>query len=251
VDVPVVMVQGLATVRDRDLQANTDRYVRLALAKTPAPYRGAPSFMLRQLGWYFARIWIAVTPTRMLWWPGGRLDEPPREWVAPLGTEAPPSDPSPRGAQPAAWLPPAGDWHAAARRALRVLPHHDLTVVGADGFPLCVPVADVREHAYGFRLRLARGTAVPLEGGACLTFHGHTEGLTSQENHAFLGRLAAVEDGTVFLAERVLGDWSLPGGALMAQLHFMTKGPRLWPRLRREASRRGQSVPRVRLPSGW
>ena len=28
---PIVMVQGLATVRDAEIQANTDRYVRLAL----------------------------------------------------------------------------------------------------------------------------------------------------------------------------------------------------------------------------
>ena len=31
-DAPVVLVQGLATVRDADLQANTDRYVRESMA---------------------------------------------------------------------------------------------------------------------------------------------------------------------------------------------------------------------------
>ena len=39
-DAPVVLVQGLATVRDADLQTNSDRYVRLALAKAPEMFRG-------------------------------------------------------------------------------------------------------------------------------------------------------------------------------------------------------------------
>lgn len=60
---PVVLVPGLATVRDADLQANTDRYVRLALEKLPAAYRGQPKFLLRTLVWYFARIWVHVTPS--------------------------------------------------------------------------------------------------------------------------------------------------------------------------------------------
>jgi hypothetical protein len=98
---PVALVQGLATVRDADLQANTDRYVRLGMAKLPDTYEGQPKFMLRTLAWYFARIWVQVTPTRILWWPEGRIDEPPREWTAPEGTSAPPSDPA----------PPAGSRH--------------------------------------------------------------------------------------------------------------------------------------------
>lgn len=100
---PVVLVQGMVTVRDADLQANTDRYVRLAMAKLPDTYDGQPKFMLRTLAWYFARIWVQVTPTHIFWWPEGRLDEPPREWTAPEGTGAPPSDPAPPGRQPASW----------------------------------------------------------------------------------------------------------------------------------------------------
>src|SRR4051812_27082523 len=93
----VVLVQGLATVRDADLQANTDRYARLTLAKAPAAYRGQPRFMLRSIAWYFARIWIHLTPTRVWWWDSDSMTSEPSEWVAPPGTMAPPSDPAPPG----------------------------------------------------------------------------------------------------------------------------------------------------------
>ena len=54
-EAPVALVQGLATVRDANLQANIDRYVRLSMAKLPAVYDGQPRFVLRSLAWYFAR----------------------------------------------------------------------------------------------------------------------------------------------------------------------------------------------------
>ena len=100
---PIVMVQGLTTVRDADIQANTDRYVRLALAKLPAAYKGLPPLVLRRLTGYFARIWIQVTPTRIWWWESRSLDSEPHQWTAPATTTVPASDPAPAGKQPAAW----------------------------------------------------------------------------------------------------------------------------------------------------
>ena len=118
---PVVLVQGLATVRDSDIQANTDRYVRLSLQKLPAAYKGLPRFLLRGLNAYFARIWIHVTPIRILWWPSRSLDEQPGEWRAPEFTMAPPSDPAPPGRQPVAWKEPPTNWddHRAGNRTAR------------------------------------------------------------------------------------------------------------------------------------
>jgi hypothetical protein len=135
-DAPVVLVQGLATVRDADLQANTDRYVRLSLAKAPEMFRGQPRSLRRRFDWYFARIWIQVTPTRVWWWQARALDQEPGEWVAPPGTTAPPSDPAPPGTPPAAWLEAPADWRATARSAVARLDQRDLGWVGADGFPV-------------------------------------------------------------------------------------------------------------------
>ncbi len=249
-EAPVALVQGLATVRDADLQANTDRYVRLSMAKLPAVYEGQPRFVLRSLNWYFARLWVEVTPTRILWWPAGRLDEPPREWESPAGTMAPPSDPAPTGRQPGAWTEQPSGWRPAAELALRQLPLRDLTFVGADGFPVSVPARDVAPEHEGFRLRAPRLPGARPEGPACLTFHAHDEGFTTQQNRAFVGRVSEAQDSSVvFGVERALGDWSLAGSKVGMTFDLLfRKRRRLRPRLEAEAARRGQAVPKVRFP---
>ncbi len=247
---PVALVQGLATVRDADLQANTDRYVRLSMAKNPAAYEGQPKFLLRSVGWYYARIWIQVTPTRMLWWPAGRLDGQPQEWRAPAGTNAPPSDPGSPGGQPAAWMEQPSEWRQAAERAVREFPFRDLTFVGEDGFPVCLPVTEISPDPSGFRLRVARLAGAAPESRACLTFHTHDPKFTAQQNRALVGRISQAEDdGLVFEVERLLGNWDISENKLGFMFDFMfRKGRRLRPRLKAEAARRGQPVPEIRFP---
>jgi hypothetical protein len=247
---PVVLVQGFATVRDADLQANTDRYVRLAIAKFPEAYGSQPKFLLRSLAWYFARIWVRVTPTRILWWPEGRVGETPREWTAPEGTDAPPSDPAPPGKQPAAWLEQPPEWRQAAEQAAREFPFRDLTFVGTDGFPVCLPVGEISPDPRGFRLRAARGPGKAPEGAACLTFHTHAPDGPAQQNRAVVGRISPTDEGTlVFEVERLLGNWNVSQNRLGFMFDFMfLKGRRLRPRLKAESARRSQPVPEVRLP---
>jgi hypothetical protein len=247
---PVALIRGMATVRDSDLQANTDRYVRLSMAKLPDTYKGQPRFLLRSVAWYYARIWIQVTPTHVLWWPEGRLDEPPLEWSAPEHTNAPASDPAPPGKQPASWVDQPSDWRAAAERAMRELPFRDLTFVGADGFPVCLPVTEISLEAEGFRLNVPRLADATPEGPACLTFHAHDAGFSYQENRVLVGHVSPREDGTLVLeAERLLGDWSISENKLSFMFDFMfRKGRQLRPRLKAESARRGQSIPKVRFP---
>src|SRR3954451_10866059 len=135
-DPAVVLVQGLATVRDADLQANLDRYVHDSLSKLPGTFQGTPTWALRRSAWYFARIYVQLTPLRITSWPGGRLDREPEVWTASEGTTAPPSDPAPTGpALGTGWAKPAGDWRPFAERA-ELLGAPVLTVPGADGWPL-------------------------------------------------------------------------------------------------------------------
>lgn len=252
-DAPVALVQGLATVRDADLQANTDRYVRLSMAKSPAAYEGQPKFLLRTVDWYYARIWIQVTPTRMLWWPEGRVDEQPQEWTAPAGTNAPPSDPAPPGTQPAAWMEKPAQWREAAEQAVREFPFRDLTFVGADGSPICLPVREIAPDPGGFRLRVAHVPGADPSGSACLTFHTHNPNFTTQHNRALVGRISPAEDGALlFEVERPLGNWDISESRLGFMFDFLfRKGRRLRPRLKAEAARRGQAVPKVRFPGEY
>lgn len=244
---PVVLVQGLAAVRDNDLQANTDRYLRAAMAKTPAAYQGMPGFLIRRLDWYFARIWVEVTPLRIWWWESKALEQQPEQWAAPSEVTAPASDPTPPGGQPAAWLDAPTDWRPTARRVVTQFEHRDLSWVDTDGFPLAVPVLHADVVADGFRLHL--GTHLPgvPEGRACLTFHTHPEAFTGQENHSFVGHVSVVGEHHEFRVDRLLADVSL-AGKLKGPVGFLAKGRKLRPRLVREAARRGQPVPTVRLP---
>jgi len=244
---PVILVQGCAAVRDADLQANTDRYVRLSMAKLPAAAKGQPKALLRRLTFYYARIWIELTPLRMRWWQDRRIGEPPREWSA---GDAPTvqSDAAPSGRQPPAWLEPPPRWREVAAHALRDLPLADLTVVDGDGYPLCLPVEAGELDGEEVQLRIGAGAPELSPGPACLTLHGHDAQFTSQENHTLVGTLLDGADGPRLRIERALADWSLTGNRLQIAAGFLAKGRRLAPRLEAEAARRGQTVPKIHLP---
>jgi hypothetical protein len=245
---PVVLVQGHAAVRDSDLQANTDRYARLTMAKLPEATKGQPRFLLKRMKFYYARIWIEIVPERILWWEDRDLTREPGSWRADPSRALPQSDPAPTGRQPSAWLSPPEDWRGVAAGALRELPFADLTFVDADGYPACVPVTAGELAGEAVPLGLGRGAPELRAGPACLTLHGHDEKFTTQENHTLIGSLALDSDGAHLRVERALADWSLTGNRAQIAVGFMRKGRVLTPRLRGEAARRGQPVPQVRLP---
>lgn len=242
---PVVLVQGMAAVRDSDLQGNTDRYVRLALKKLPASYKGLPRFVLKRMDWYFTRIWIQVMPVRILWWANGDTDTPPQRWSAPPDLVYPVSDPMPEGKQPASWKEAPTEWRDSAAFAVQRLGLPVLTVVDADGFPVLYRARQVALNDDGFNLEMPAGMPSAVSGAACLTFHTHPDVFNRQQNMLFVGHM---QENGAFTVERRVGDWSLVGSSLQALWTFMSNGRRLAPRLKAEAARRGQPVPEIRLP---
>ncbi len=242
-DPPVVAVQGIARLSD-DLQAATDRYVRLASAKNPNAFRGMPAFLVRRLDWYFARIWMHVTPTRMLWWPHGDLDAAPEEWVN-SAVDAPATRAVAGPGDPRSGADPAG-WRAVAERALDRLRHRDLTTVDATGHPLTVPVAGATLTPDGVRLALPAGVAPLVSAGpASLTLHDHDDAFTWQHNASLVGTLR-LEPEPLLVVHRALDTIELPRGRLRQTLAMATLRRRYASRLAAAAQRHGQPVPVVR-----
>ncbi|MEV4460475.1 hypothetical protein [Microbispora sp. NPDC049633] len=242
---PVVLVQGRATVRDADLQANTDRYVRLSLAKTGTGFAGMPWFLVKRLGWYFARIWVEVTPERIVWWPEGDLSRTPEVWTGPGGVAVPASDPAPAGPRLPSRSAPPPDWRLFADRAARL--GEPVVTMVADGMPLAVRVRSAVRTDAGFDLWLPAG--VQAAGGpVCLTFHRHGPAMEWQENVVLVGSATGEGDRLSVRVERALNDWSLSGNRRERIRSFYGEGRMLRKRLEAEAARRGQAVPRVRRP---
>ena len=239
------VVQGLATVRDADLRANSARYLEVSRLRFPQIYASTPTAMLRGMAFYWARIWIEATPVRVLWWGDGDLDVAPRTWMAGSSAAARPSDPSPSGRGAGSWKTTAPvDWKVRTRGALDRLGMPVLTTVTADGWPLPLRVRQAEQTASGFRVLPPAGVDV-VAGPASLTFHSHGEVFDSQENIAIVGRSHVNADGTVdFEAQRALNDFIVPKNPIRRTLYMLAAGRRLNKRLDAEAARRGQQVPR-------
>jgi hypothetical protein len=173
-DEPVVSIGGMAAVRDRDLQANLDRYLAEEIL-TPAfsPRNVDYAAITRHAIWYFTRVLVCVKPAVVRWWPNpAAMDEPPHLWRAPAGTAFPASDPAPPGApSKAPWRPPPS-WQALVEGALaRKAPAH-VTLIDAEGFPLPVRAREVHAHEEGLRLVMPRWLPWSAAGKATVSFEG-------------------------------------------------------------------------------
>ncbi len=244
---PTIAVQGHATVRDRDLVATSSRYLRASAERFPDLYAQIPTWLMRRLDWYWTRAWIEVTPTRVLWWDRGDLTELPREWTAPTGTEAPPSDPLPQGTGAGSWNPARPDWRRRTEGVLGRLPPPVLTIVDHDGFPLPLKVRSVRATGDGFAVIPPVGVDI-RPGPAFLSFHAHTDRLESQENIGLTGttsieRLANGDTEVSFSADRALADFGVPPNKVRNAVQLIRAGRRLRPRLAAEAARRSTTAP--------
>ena len=243
---PLVLMKAVATVRDEDLQANTDRYVHESRSKTAEAWRGQPRWLIRAQAWYWVRIFVELTPVEVRWWEGGALDGPGELWRGPdLPTTAKQGAPS--SIRPAPWQKEPGDWHSRASYVLEQFGAPTLTVMAPDGFPVPVPCRRAVLVPGGFTLDLPESSPVAAAGGACLGFD-RMDGGTSfkgQENAVFTGSVEAATGR--FAVERLLPDFSLPSHGFAKYRNFLNARRRLSGRLASECARRGQPVPEIRL----
>lgn len=246
---PVILVYGEAAVYDADLQANLDRFIRLNSAKS-ATFANTPPFLLRWLSGYLARIWVSVTPQRIVWWAGGDLDAEPQQWLAPAGTQAPPSDPPPkplsRPHKPIVASP--ADWGKALDQAVENMGAPTLTVVGDDGYPAPFKVQAVSRPADGLELALPDNLPAPATGRACLNFYTvevKNDEMVANETVSFIGEVSGENGRALFKVERQLPNLHIRGGLLGTFLNIREMRS-FGKRAEIEAARRGQSVPTAR-----
>lgn len=245
---PTVLIYGHAAVRDADLQSNTDRYIRAAMTRFPEVFARFPRFMMTRMNWYFSRIWIEVTPLRILWWRNGDLTQKPQHWHAPEDIEKPTSDPPPRGKGLPRWDSPPTDWHNTAKEAVEKLPSPILTVVDNDGYPVPFRTRGITLGHNGFNLDLYPTMPAELKGKACLTFHTHGEIITWQRNLTFIGEIMGTQSQVNFKVERQITSVNVSRNQVALMLSMLQLWRRFAPRIHHEAARRGQSVPMIRLP---
>jgi hypothetical protein len=251
---PVVLVYGKATVCDADLQTNTDRYVRGFLARMKF-LSWMPRFLMRGMRGYLARIWIAVTPLKVIWWTEGDMEKEPKEWHAPEGTHPPPCDPKPDPlTEPHQTLvTPKADWREDIAYALEKLGPPVLTVVDGEGYPVPFRTKNGILEPDGVRLNLLPVMPTSARGRACLTFHTlamNNGMMVSNENLTFIGDVDGRQDEVLFKVERSLQGVSFKMSMKgILELIRVIRGFRS--RLEAEAFRRGQPVPAVRFPGEY
>ncbi len=246
----VVLVYGQAAVYDSDLQGNTDRYVRILLANS-STFRKLPRFILRWMVGYIARIWIAITPLKILWWPNGDLKRTARQWRVPSDIPMPKSDPPPRPLHvkytPLNSTPK--DWRRDINYALRKLGSPILTVLDENGYPVPFRTAGGQFRKEGALLNLHPCMPAKPAGRACLTFHNiqiQSGEMVANENLSFIGNVSKSGSNVLFEVERELPSASFKRAprdmiSLGKMMYQMRK------RLQAEAERRGQAIPVVRF----
>jgi hypothetical protein len=240
-DPPMVLVQGTATVEDRDLDANRERFWRESAAKLPAARSTRPPRRLRPLlDWYYTRIYVRVRPERIYTWPHEDPEEEPElldahlEEVRSGHNEEPEED----------HVPPEGGgtvWHRRIEELGAAHPTAVLAVVGPDGFPFAVRVP-VRADRAARLIRIeAEPVGVPLQPGlAGMTAHVHPPDFAWQRNFQVRGDLVRAAEGWALAPHRVVEGLEFPPGALNRAMLAVRQGIRYRPRARAERDRRGR-----------
>jgi len=208
---PQVLVQGIADVDYRDLDANRERYRREAPKKLPrAKGLHPPKPLMRLFDFYVTRLYVHVRPERIYVWPGGDAKREPELFDAHLEEVRSGHDEEPESAHTAAEGGSAV-WDPRMDELGGLYPDAVLSLVAPDGFPFSVrvPIAVDRSAR---RVRIGAGAlGVPVHPGrACLTAHDHDPDFEWRRNFQVRGDLVDEDGGWVFVPHRTVGGFELP-----------------------------------------
>jgi Pyridoxamine 5'-phosphate oxidase len=199
---PMVLLQGYARVDEEDLAANRERYRREGKAKLPkANERMPPAALDRFMSWYVDRIYVHVTPERIVVWPKGDIAAEPEV----IG-ELPPGEAAQAPAVPSGFA-----WEPRIEQIGTQYPTAVLAVVGPAGFPFAARVPVHADRAAG----LVRIGAVPngmtlAPGRACLTAHVHGPEFEWQRNFQVRGALVEADGGWALQPHKLVGGFEVP-----------------------------------------
>ena len=226
---PQVLVQGIADVDYRNLDANRERYERDSIEKLPGTERLRPPRSLRRLfNFYFTRLYVHVRPERIYVWPGGDAAREPQLFDAHMEEVRSGHDEEPESAQDEA---EGGSpvWDARIEELGRLYPEAVLSLVAPDGFPFNVRVP-ISVDRPARRVRIAAGAlGVPVHPGlACLTAHEHHPRFNWHRNFQVRGDLMEEDGGWVLVPHRVVGGLDVPESRLALYARNVRNIPRFW-----------------------
>jgi hypothetical protein len=221
-DAPMVLVQGTASVDDRDLRANRDRYGRESAAKLPAAQKGQPPRFLRGMfSWYYDRIYVHVRPERVYVWEGADIAREPALYDAHLEEVRSGHDELPDAPHAAPEGGPVPWDERIDGLGSRTYPSAVLALVSPDGFPFAIRVPVTPDADAGVVRIGADPVGVPWQPGlACLTAHAHDDAFTWQTNFQVRGDLVESDDGWELRPHKVVGGFELPPGSLVARMRL-------------------------------
>jgi hypothetical protein len=241
---PAVLVQGIADVDDRDLDANGERHERESLEKLGAESLtraiNPPGFLKRFALWYYARIYVHIRPERVYVWPEGDVGQEPAllgshlEEVRSGHVEEPEEGHAEPEGGSAAWDERIDQLGERYDRAV-------LSFVAPDGFPFSVRVPVALDRAGG-RVRIAAdAVGAPFEPGlACVTAHDHSPDFSWQRNFQVRGDLVPEDDGWAVIPHKLVGGMEFPPGSALARYGANARRIRRWRKTaKRELARRG------------
>jgi hypothetical protein len=236
---PMVLVQGIADVDDRDLEANRARYARESVQKLPDVAKLLPPEPARRFfAWYFTRIYIHVRPERVYAWPDGDISREPELYGSHLeeSRSGHSEEPDRFHADPDGGT---SAWDSRLHELGTTYPTAVLSIICPDGFPFAVRLP-VRVDPADRWIRIeSEPVGVPLQPGlACLTAHEHSASFSWQRNFQVRGDLIRREDGWVLLPHKLIGGFEVPPARIAALRANARKALRFRRIAKRELTRR-------------